>query len=282
MQFNARIIRASCWNESASEQPSGKQRTGARKEMARTEILAAGGIVVRSGRVPLIAVVQRRKDDWWVLPKGKLKRNESVLAAAKREVVEETGVDVSVQEFIGAISYEVGGGPKLVQFWRMQMIDGATRELMDDIKAVEWLPLRAAIERLDHPVEQAFLRGVGHRAIVQRVQPERRARVAREPVVAQKATRKKIARTKVAARKRRIPQVEIAATHADTESFTPVVFAQPVEELRDFDLTIANETVAMPPELEADLSNRGKPNLVQRLMRRVMRQGDDKHPDVRH
>ena len=34
--------------------------------------MAAGGIVVRGTHTPLIAVVQRRKDDGWVLPKGKL------------------------------------------------------------------------------------------------------------------------------------------------------------------------------------------------------------------
>ena len=228
--------------------------------------------MIRGGGIPLIAVVQRRKDGWWVLPKGKLKRNESVLAAAKREVVEETGVDVSVQEFLGAISYEVSSGPKLVQFWRMQAIEGTARELMDDIKAVEWLPLGEAIERLDHPVEQAFLRGVGHRVIVQRVQAARRPRVARETVTARKSppSRKKIARTKVVARKRRAAQVDVAAGHADAAGFAPTPFVQPQEELRDFDLTTANAAIAAPAEVEADLTNRGKQNLIQRLMRRVM------------
>ena len=44
--------------------------------MSGKTIYAAGGIVVRSGARPLIAVVQRSKDDRWVLPRGKLKRNE--------------------------------------------------------------------------------------------------------------------------------------------------------------------------------------------------------------
>ena len=138
---------------------------GGDKKMARTHIMAAGGIVVRGTHTPLIAVVQRRKDDWWVLPKGKLKRDETGLAAAKREVVEETGLDVSVHEFLGAMSYEVNSGPKLVQFWRMQAIEGPERKLTDDIKAVKWLPLERAIERLDSPVEQMFLRGIGDHAI---------------------------------------------------------------------------------------------------------------------
>jgi 8-oxo-dGTP diphosphatase len=134
-------------------------------KMARSEIMAAGGIVVRGTHTPLIAVVQRRKDDWWVLPKGKLKRNEAAVAAAKREVVEETGLDVTVHEFLGAMSYEVNSGPKLVQFWRMQALEGPERKLTDDIKAVKWLPLERAIEKLDSPVERMFLRGIGDHVV---------------------------------------------------------------------------------------------------------------------
>ena len=74
--------------------------------MARAPILAAGGIVVRGGARPLIAVVQRRKDNGWVLPKGKLKRKERSIAAARREVREETGQKVLVHEFLGIISYD--------------------------------------------------------------------------------------------------------------------------------------------------------------------------------
>jgi 8-oxo-dGTP diphosphatase len=133
--------------------------------MARAPVLAAGGIVVRGGSKPLIAVVQRRKDKDWVLPKGKLKPDENALAAARREVIEETGHHVSVREFLGAISYEVGGRPKVVQFWRMQAGDTPVHKLMRDIKAVAWLPLPAAIEKLSNPLEQVFLRNVGRRAL---------------------------------------------------------------------------------------------------------------------
>ena len=67
----------------------------------RAPVLAAGGIVVREGPEPLIAVVRLRKDKSWVLPKGKLKPREDALAGARREVMEETGCDVSVERFLG-------------------------------------------------------------------------------------------------------------------------------------------------------------------------------------
>jgi 8-oxo-dGTP diphosphatase len=133
--------------------------------MARTPIMGAGGIVVRDGPRPLIALVQRRKDDAWVLPKGKLKRKEEPVAAAEREVVEETGYEVEIHEYLGAISYKAGGKPKLVEFWYMQAVSKIGRKPARDIKAVQWLPLDAAIARLELPLEQLFLRNVGPRAL---------------------------------------------------------------------------------------------------------------------
>ena len=111
--------------------------------------MAAGGIVIRNGAKPLVAVVQRRRDNAWVLPKGKLKPNEKPIAGARREAVEETGSSVRVYEYLGVISYVGGSGPKIAHFWRMQAIGAPLGKPSDDIKAVEWLPLSAAIERLN-------------------------------------------------------------------------------------------------------------------------------------
>ena len=86
----------------------------------RAPVLAAGGIVVRDSPEQLIAVVQLRKDKSWVLPKGKLKPGEDALAGARREVMEETGYDVSIEGFLGSMSHAEGGKLKVVQFWRMR------------------------------------------------------------------------------------------------------------------------------------------------------------------
>jgi 8-oxo-dGTP diphosphatase len=129
--------------------------------MACKIIHAAGGIVVRNGARPLIAIVQRAKDELWVLPRGKLKRDESPLAGARREVIEETGHRVRVREFVGAVTYRARGRPKVVQFWRMQAEASPSRDLKGDIMAVEWLPLSVAIRKLSYPLERLFLSNVG-------------------------------------------------------------------------------------------------------------------------
>jgi 8-oxo-dGTP diphosphatase len=133
--------------------------------MARVPVLAAGGIVLRREKTPLIAVVRLRKRDEWVLPKGKLDDGETPRDAAEREVLEETGHDVSVHEFLGTLVYESGGRSKVVHYWRMETNGGQSYDLMDDVRAVDWLPLDAAVARLSRGYERAFLANVGPLAL---------------------------------------------------------------------------------------------------------------------
>src|SRR6476469_8924436 len=129
--------------------------------MARSPVMAAGGIVLRQGQTPLVAVVRLRKRNEWVLPKGKLDHGETPRAAAEREVNEETGHDVSVHEFLGTLVYDSRGGSKVVHYWRMEAGREPVRKLMRDVKAVEWLPLSDAVDRLSRGYERAFLEQVG-------------------------------------------------------------------------------------------------------------------------
>jgi 8-oxo-dGTP diphosphatase len=177
----------------------------------RRPILAAGGIVVRHGGKPLVAIVQRRRDNAWVLPKGKLKANEKPIAAARREAMEETGVEVRVHEFLGEISYIGGSGPKIAHFWRMQAVGNTVNQPLDDIKTVEWLPLSVAIDRLSLAHEQSFLRNVGRKA-VKRAQKKPRRKPAPEVIVAP---------ADIA-----LPAIDLAA--ADSESALPIAHPEAV------------------------------------------------------
>jgi 8-oxo-dGTP diphosphatase len=129
--------------------------------MARAPVVAAGGIVLRRGPTPLIAIVRQRKRNEWVLPKGKLDDGETAKDAAHREVLEETGHEVAVHEFLGTLVYQSGGRSKVVHFWRMEAAGEPVRKLMEDIKAVDWLRLEDAVARLSREYERAFLSHVG-------------------------------------------------------------------------------------------------------------------------
>ena len=159
--------------------------------MARSPVLAAGGIVLRQGQTPLVAVVRLRKRNEWVLPKGKLDDGETPRAAAEREVVEETGHDVAVHEFLGTLVYESRGGSKVVHYWRMEARGGAVHELMRDVKAVDWLPLADAVDRLSRDYERAFLENVGPIALsaAAHAATTRKAR-AKQPAPAKRRTQR--------------------------------------------------------------------------------------------
>lgn len=156
--------------------------------MARTPVLAAGGIVLRQAKTPLVAVVRLRKRNEWVLPKGKLDDGETPRAAAEREVIEETGHDVSVHEFLGTLVYESRGGSKVVHYWRMEARGDAVHELMRDVRAVDWLPLGDAVDRLSRGYERAFLENVGPIALSAAAHA-RKARV-KQPVPEKRRTRR--------------------------------------------------------------------------------------------
>ncbi|WP_035967349.1 NUDIX hydrolase [Bradyrhizobium sp. YR681] len=144
--------------------------------MARAPVLAAGGIVLRRGAPPLFAIVRQRKRNEWVLPKGKLDDGETPKQAAHREVLEETGHEVAIHEFLGTLVYQSGGRSKAVHFWRMEANGGPVRKLMNDIKAVDWLTLEDAIARLSREYERAFLIQVGPIALAASGLPDAPAR----------------------------------------------------------------------------------------------------------
>src|ERR1700753_1099770 len=133
--------------------------------MPRVPVMAAGGIVMRREQPPLIAVVRLRKRDEWGLPKGKLDEGETPRAAARREVLEETGHNVTVHEFLGTLVYEAGGRSKVVHYWRMEAGGTQARELMHGIRAGDWLPLDEALVRLSRGYERTFLEHVGPLAV---------------------------------------------------------------------------------------------------------------------
>jgi len=159
--------------------------------MARKPVYAAGGVVVRDGARPLIAIVQRSKDERWVLPRGKLKRSENPRAGARREAMEETGHRVRLHEFLGAITYRASGRPKVVQFWSMQASRHPSFGLMKDISTVAWLPLSGAILQLSYPLEKLFLRHVGRQALQHRMRNTAGRASKREVKVLQRKTKMK-------------------------------------------------------------------------------------------
>lgn len=65
------------------------------------EEISAGGVVIFGNTILLL----KKYNGDWVLPKGKVERNEDFDSAAIREVFEESGVKGNILKYLGKIHY---------------------------------------------------------------------------------------------------------------------------------------------------------------------------------
>jgi 8-oxo-dGTP diphosphatase len=122
----------------------------------RRHVRAAGGVLVRDGRV---ALVHRPKYDDWSLPKGKLEPSESSEDAAVREVREETGIEAALREELPSVEYtDPKGRPKTVRYWRMEPLAGEFAP-NDEVDELRWLEPHEAARCLtyDHDRELVLM-----------------------------------------------------------------------------------------------------------------------------
>jgi ADP-ribose pyrophosphatase YjhB (NUDIX family) len=134
------------------------------------EETSAGGFVLAadgSRRVALIGRETRSGRLEWCVPKGHLEGDESIEAAAVREVAEETGLICEILAPLGVIDYKFQAGGKLihktVHHFLMQQIGGElTIENDPDQEAVDvkWVALEELSGILAHENERRMARGV--------------------------------------------------------------------------------------------------------------------------
>lgn len=124
-------------------------------------ILAAGAVVTREHptRGVEVVLVHRKRYDDWTLPKGKVEAGESLPACAVREVAEETGVTIRLGTPLDQVTYEAGRqGLKRVDYWAASVMEARKRAPDAEVDVVSWLPLKAALSRLDFEHDRFLVR----------------------------------------------------------------------------------------------------------------------------
>ncbi|MEP6852230.1 MAG: bifunctional NUDIX hydrolase/histidine phosphatase family protein [bacterium] len=120
-------------------------------------LTAAGGLIWRPARRGIaVAVIHRPHRGDWSLPKGGIIPGERPVAAAHREVVEETGLQVAVQQRLSVVRYKVDGTNKTVDYWAMRYVGGRFRP-NPEADELTWLPPPHAVRQLTFDADRELV-----------------------------------------------------------------------------------------------------------------------------
>jgi 8-oxo-dGTP pyrophosphatase MutT (NUDIX family) len=132
---------------------------------------SAGGVVVRGDEVAVIVPVKRNATGERVLglPKGHPDGDETPEAAARREVLEETGVRAELIDELGEVryTYERNGRrrDKVVRFYLFEYRAGDLADHDHEIEDARWMPLQEAAQALTYAGEREMVaRALSRRA----------------------------------------------------------------------------------------------------------------------
>ncbi|MGH2749712.1 MAG: NUDIX hydrolase [Actinomycetota bacterium] len=106
-----------------------------------TPTLGVGAIVVRDGALLMVRRAQEPARGLWSLPGGKVERAEYLSDAVRREVREETGLEVVVGELAGFFEV-IGEESHYVIMDFLATYEGEAEPVAgDDADQVRWVPL---------------------------------------------------------------------------------------------------------------------------------------------
>lgn len=109
--------------------------------------VAAGAVCVREGRLLLVRRARGSAAGRWAVPGGRVEHGESLSAAARRELAEETGLHGRVTGLCGIAERHVDGHHYVIVNQWVEVTSGHP-EAGDDADAVTWAT-RRDLDELD-------------------------------------------------------------------------------------------------------------------------------------
>ena len=127
--------------------------------------VSAGGVVYRrapEGGVEIV-LVARPAQRLWALPKGTPEPGESIEQTARREVTEETGLQVEIAGDLGSIRYRYAIQregvlvQKVVYYYLMEPTGGDVSLHDHEYDVVDWVDIHLARERMSYSNDRAVV-----------------------------------------------------------------------------------------------------------------------------
>ena len=123
-------------------------------------IKAAGAVLWRE-ETPFeleVLLVHRPQYDDWSFPKGKVEEGESAIAAAFREVKEETGYSAIFGQYLGSSSYKLDEGKKKVKYWMAHALPQSLPFAPNtEVDKIEWVSIKEARHFLTYDEDREIL-----------------------------------------------------------------------------------------------------------------------------
>jgi len=143
-------------NETMLAIPCPQTQRSERMSSQPQPVLAGGAVCwkVVDGKLRILLVHRTQHKDV-SLPKGKADPGETLPETAQREILEETGLHITLGPYLGRVDYSLPGGkPKEVHYWAAEVDPGEAErspfESNNEIFALEWLSLKKARKALTY------------------------------------------------------------------------------------------------------------------------------------
>lgn len=131
----------------------------------RNPVVGVAIIVMDEGRILLGKRSRGQYKDHWCIPCGYVEYHEEIRAAAAREFLEETGLEVRIGEVYTAHSNFHNPDLHTVGIWFHAEVIGGELAASDDLVEVEYFPLDQLPELMAFPTDLEVLRRLRDEAI---------------------------------------------------------------------------------------------------------------------